>query len=267
MKRVHLALPNYGGLSTATARAVLHAAPDDSGLVVGVAPTESSLLAENHNTHLALVLNAMDAGHPPDYLAYLHSDVGPEDGWLATMVGALEDHELDVLGAVVPIKDGRGLTSTAVGRLPLWENRWHPLRRLTLAEVWALCGTFTAADAGYPGRPLLVNTGCLLLRVGPWLRNVSFTVGDRVVRQPDGRWRAETEPEDWHFSRRCFELGLRVAATRCVRLLHRGVADYPNDHPWGEWQYDQDHVWNEVTNEPVGAAGAGAGRARGGAEV
>ena len=45
----------------------------------------------------------------------LHDDVVPEAFWLDKLIAELELHSADVMSAVVPVKSGNGLTSTAVG--------------------------------------------------------------------------------------------------------------------------------------------------------
>lgn len=48
-----------------------------------------------------------------DYFAMLHADVHAEDLWLDRMVGMLDDHSLDLVSCVIPIKDSSRSTSTA----------------------------------------------------------------------------------------------------------------------------------------------------------
>ena len=236
MKSCHLCMPAYNGMSGGAARGlVLATAAGDDDHGVNLTYTENSLLAYNCNQHLALVRNQLLGGCGPDYFAVLHSDVGPEPGWLSRLVRLLEAHGLDALGVVIPIKSGEGWTSTAVGRLPLWAESWNPLFRVTLTEALRLPGVFTAADLGYPDHPLLVNTGCFVMRVDPsWFFEIYFTIRDRIHPDPEtGRHEAQVQSEDWFLSRLLFALGRRVAATRLVRVDHRGAMDFDNDRAWG----------------------------------
>ena len=93
----------------------------------------------------------------------------------------------DVVSTVLPIKDRRGVTSTAIDDP---EDEWTPLRRLTMREVHRLPETFSAqADCGYPNNALLVNTGCFVLDLRkPSVERVPRLRGirDRVRKTPDG---------------------------------------------------------------------------------
>ena len=40
--------------------------------------------------------------------------------------------------------------------------------------------------------------------------------------------------EDWYFSHRVAQEGGKVMATRILKLIHNGVADYPSDKVWGQ---------------------------------
>lgn len=157
-----------------------------------------------------------------------------------------------MVSAVVPIKDQRGLTSTAVAHES--GDPWKLDYRLTLKEAHALPETFTAADLGCPDRPLLVNSGCWVCRFDPaWTHTrdaegnliFHFEIRNRIrpTRTKDGKphFKAEVIPEDWLASRFLHKLGLRVAATRAVRLLHAGTYRFSNYEAWG-WDCDKNHV-------------------------
>lgn len=194
-----------------------------------------SLLSKNFNVLWCMLLNSMQSDDPPEYFAMLHSDVAAEPGWLDLMISILERQKLDLLSAVVPIKSQHGLTSTAVARVD--GSTWRVGQRLTMTEVYGLPPTFTSEDLG---RDLLVNTGCWVAKVGDWCKEVSFTINDRIILSPDGTYHSETEPEDWYFSRLCHDLGLRIGATRSVRIAHDGSASFRNDQPWGTHKHDSD---------------------------
>jgi hypothetical protein len=64
-----------------------------------------------------------------------------------------------------------------------------------------------------------------------------FTVND-AIQKHRGRWRALAMPEDWGASRWWAQEGLRVFATRKVRLVHYGRFGFANDSPWGTQETD-----------------------------
>lgn len=149
---------------------------DDSG---------GSLLAESFNAHWKTALNMQLAGKPVLYFAMLHDDIVPEDFWLDKLLDELERTGADIISAVVPIKDARGLTSIAIDDP---DDPWATYRRLTMKEVHGLPETFTAQDclnAGLSGgvlRPLLLNTGCWACRMDrPWRHKVHFEIHNAIA--------------------------------------------------------------------------------------
>ena len=194
---------------------------------------QGSLLAANFNGLWCSALNLCHRGQDVKYFAMLHDDIGPQDGWLDTLIEEMESKNLDVLGVVVPIKDIKGVTSTAIDG----ETTWRPKCRLTIKEVMSLPDTFTSEDIG---GPLLNNTGCWVCKFDPeWARKVHFTINDRIVfNRSTDRYEAEVEPEDWYFSRLCHELNLKIGATRKIQVTHRGAMEFVNYRPWGN-EFDQ----------------------------
>ncbi len=179
------------------------------------------------------------------HFAMLHDDVCPVSGWLDTLLDVLEEHDADAVSAVVPIKDGRGLTSTAVEGV----DEWNP-RRLTLKEVYDLPETFAEQDVG---GPLLLNTGCWVCRLDrTWCEKVAFRQQDRIVKLPDGTFAPQTKSEDWDFSRQLRLLGCKLLATRKVQLEHERP-EYTNTKPWGTWDTDRDAAFGPVatTAKPI----------------
>lgn len=167
------------------------------------------------------------------YFAMIHDDIKPQRGWLDTLVAELEHTGADIVSAVVPIKDNRGLTSTAVDDTG---DEWNP-RRLTLSEVFNLPVTFGDADVG---GPILLNTGLWVCRFDrPWCERVYFRQQDRIVRLSDGKFVPETKPEDWDFSRQVRGHGGKLLATRVVSLDHERP-EWNNKFPWGKWTRDED---------------------------
>ena len=234
MSRILLAMPSYGKETNAAGRAFWRGT---SSTDVSHQVRTSSLLALNFNMLWCELLNSLDTDTPFEYFAMLHDDCQPEDGWVDMLIEELERKRLDVLGVVSPIKDNHGLSSIATERDD--RDTWRPHARLTMHEAYLLPETFTELDIG---RPLLLNTGCWVAKVGDWCRQVYFTINDRIVRDKNGRYVPEVEPEDWFFSRLLNEMDLKIGATKRVRLKHRGETDYTNEHPWGDWHWDRHYV-------------------------
>lgn len=147
-----------------------------------------SLLARGFNGFLCEALNRRLAGENITHFVMLHDDVTPEDGWVDKLVREQLKTDYELLSVVVPIKDGNGLTSTAVSDP---HDDFQPWRRLTLHEVLTLPETFdiTNIQPRPPGSVLLVNTGCFVLDLtAPWLLGLDtdgtlatmFTVRDQV---------------------------------------------------------------------------------------
>ncbi len=181
----------------------------------------------------------------------LHDDVVPEDGWLDILLEDLIRYDADVVSAVIPIKDGLGVTSTAIDD----PTDWNVLRRLTMKEVDRLPEVFSAKDCGYPDNALLPNTGCWICRFDrPW-RNamdpqtntlkICFNIQDRIYLKDMGpdkggvRYASDVRPEDWNFGRQLHALNCKVLCTKRVKLVHQGRSDYPNQGSWGLWATDQ----------------------------
>lgn len=246
-KTAFLGMPGYQQLTGGAARGFFY--PTAGGLDVVPRYTESSLLALNMNILWCDALNLRVSGRHLDYFAMQHSDVEPQEGWLDALAGEMEARGLDVLGVVAPIKDQRGVTSTAVGR-PDGET-WRVAHRLTMTDVFRLPETFTSADVG---GPLLINTGLWVCRFdAPWVSRVHFTINDRIVySEPRKRFVPECEPEDWFVSRLFHELGLKVGCTRKVELGHRGAAVFTNARPWGTNEFDREYLTAPAVGVPFG---------------
>lgn len=234
--RVFLAMPGYGSMTAAAARAFWFACRERK-------PIHSykcgSLLAANFNMLWCEALNMQRDGVNIEYFAMLHDDMGARDFWLDTLIEELEAEQLDMLGVVAPIKDGHGLTSIALASDD--DSTWHIHGRLTMEEIHQLPETFTSHDTG---RPILLNTGCWVIRFDPAYTNrLHFTINDRIVfNKATDRYEVEVESEDWYFSRLAHENNLRIGATRKVPVAHRGAIDFGNELPWGDWSYDKEHL-------------------------
>jgi predicted O-methyltransferase YrrM len=232
-RRIFLGMPvGYGRASIHAARAFFRACKDSES-VVKYHPG-GSLLASSFNQIWCAALNAVHQGGRVDYFAMLHDDVAPEDYWLDKLIDELEAKNLDILSAVVPIKDNRGLTSMCLDRDG---SNWFPLGKLSMRDVFELPETFTSDDLGHP---LLLNTGCWVIKWNQEVcKKLHFEINDRIVFDTKlGRYLSETEPEDWFFSRQAHELGLRLGATRKVELFHFGEYAFPNHDPWGSETFD-----------------------------
>lgn len=218
---------------------------------VWLAAESGSLLAATFNMLWCHALNLVHNGERVDYFAMLHADIGPEDFWLDKLIDELEEKQLDVLGVAVPIKDTRGVTSIAVDNYP---ETWRVKCRLTLDEIFRLPETFTSDDIGYP---LLLNTGCWVCKFDmEWAKKFRFEINDRIVfNTATKQYQPENESEDWFGSRLFHEFGLKVGATRKVRLCHTGDMEFTNTSPCGAEPFDK-HIVNESIIPPVPSNGA-----------
>jgi hypothetical protein len=225
--------------------------------------TGSSLLADSFNSHWKTALNLQLNGHDVTLFAMLHNDIVPQDFWLDVLLDELDRTGADLVSTVVPIKDRRGLTSTALDDP---SDPWSVYRRLTLKELEIIPLTFSATDcahlSGGAYRPLLINTGCWVCRFDrPWRYHVHFEITNRMVfvrkngdviparryiEGDKGLFVSQVMSEDWNFSKQLSILGCDVRATRKVKLSHIGDAPYNNqDLTWGEWKHDEalSHKW------------------------
>lgn len=217
-----------------------------------VVSKQASLLALAHNELLCIALN-----NRPEitHLLIVHSDVIPEPGFICQMFNDMVECKADVLGAVIPIKDEKGLTSTAY--LPHIGSNAEDAqgryafrrRRLTLREAAGLPEIFGVQDLqalfhdNSPDGALLANTGMLLIDVrSEFIEHVHFEINDEVFRKDDGMFYADVEPEDWYFSRQLATLGAKVMVTRRVKLRHMGGVPFPNTNEWGAWEFDRTAV-------------------------
>ncbi len=232
---VFMALPHTGTVS-AEAIAGLCWASKRGHLVLS--PGKISLLATNFNQLWCEALN-YQTGPALTHFAMHHSDISAPEWWVDTLAEELERVGADVLSVVVPLKDERGLTTTAVG------SGDNSIRRLTLREVHELPETFCIDDI--PGkeenRRLLINTGLWICKfTDPWIRPPifpGFKLKDQVrLNETNGKYEALCLSEDWGISEWFHSQGLKVFATRKVAVTHYGVTGYHSDRPYGRWQTD-----------------------------
>jgi len=230
----------------------------------------SSLLADAFNIHWTTALNLQLQGVPVTRFAMVHDDIVPESFYLDKLLEILDNTDADLVAAVCPIKDPRGLTSTAIDDP---EDDWEVYRRLTMKEIHSFPETFCAADTPHPDKLLLANTGCWACRFDrPWRYQMFFEVRSKTVfvlkdrkiipttdyrEDMVGTFNNMTMPEDWNFSRQLGRLGGKVYVTRAVKLDHRGSYNYPNyDATWGDWENDKSLVKKfDLKNGPPNVRG------------
>ena len=232
MKKVLLSMPRYKSeVCMASAQAFFHACLSKAGHEVRAVSQASSLATSCFNSLWAMARNEYESGNI-DTFAMIHSDVAPPIGWLDTLLEEQERVGADVLSAVIPIKDGRGLTSTAVDDTG---DDWR-FRRLTMKQAHALPVTFTSDDVG---APLLLNTGLWVARLAPWMHETFFQVREHIRRDKSqgGLWVPSCVSEDWDFSMQCHKHGLKLAATRIVEVEHYGEHKWRSSDVWG-WDED-----------------------------
>lgn len=220
-----LAIPSYGeAIHPTTARRAWKESGETVACRRGLS---TSLLAHTFNICWTEALQAAKAGRVTHF-AMLHSDIEPVAGWVDKMGEIMERDNLDVLSVVSPIKNNKGETSTAIDT-----DYWSP-RKITMRDLESLPPTFTGEDIG---GGLLINTGCMMVD----LRNeevlatnddndleLYFEINDKIHVEDNGHMDIRVASEDWNFSRSANRLGLRVAATTEIPLLHWGHFGYSN---------------------------------------
>ena len=229
---VFLASPSYGQVESDLTIAVLQHGRN-SDLVFS--SRKSSLLANNFNTLWCQALNNQQLGF--DYFCMLHADISPQiNNWLDVLIQEIRETGVDVLSVVAPLKDGRGLTSCG------WLNKEGRVKRFTMKEIFELPETFTSESLGETERTLVMNTGLWICKWGAdqeWREKVHFEIRDNIIKTDDGKFKALTLPEDWHFSQQCANLGVKIALTRKVPIKHIGRGEFENTSVWGTCSTDQ----------------------------
>ena len=192
----------------------------------------------NHNDCWAVMLNNR-ADAKLTHFAMIHGDVIAPAGWLDTLLAEMKAAGADILGAVIPLKDTRGLTSIGIEN----PRERFGTKRLSMAEVFARPKTFTDPA-------ILLNTGLWLAKVADdkghpaeWCSKAWFSNDDDIVFRADvgpaGTWVPRFRSEDWNFFERARDAGAKCYATRVVELVH----EYPIYHTrsvWGTWAEDRD---------------------------
>jgi len=217
-----IALPTSHTGQCAAAQAIIRAHVAHPDWQIEEFESVGSLLTAGFNRAWAYALNMRERGEITHFLM-LHDDIRPrEENWLDLLFAEMESANAQVLSSIVPIKDNRGLTSTALDTDP-----WRPMR-FTMHQI------HESRPVTWTDERLLFNTGCMLVDFsGDWVTQVCFTITDRIVFEK-GEWKAYVQPEDWDFSRQCRDLGVRIAVTRAVTIEHFGGSFWPSDMVWGE---------------------------------
>ncbi len=200
--------------------------------LTGIRLVSNSLLTLCFN---ALWCEALNDRPNTTEFAMLHSDVHPvEEGWLRTLRDERRQTGCDILSAVVPIKDERGISSTA-----FMDPETGVIRRLTMKEARKLPATFDADAAGFPGQVILPNTGLWICDFAQgWVEEFCFSMADRIVKV-DGQWKPQCLGEDWGLGVWAAKRGLKVMATTKIKLFHHGDFAFP-DTAWGSWETDKE---------------------------
>jgi GT2 family glycosyltransferase len=233
---VYIGIPTYDGrvhknLTTALQKASANRHPKTTSILT------CSLLPRAFNLLYAHALNERKNG--TTHFCLLHDDVVPEPLWLDKMMEIMADQEADVLAAVIPIKDDKGLTSTALD-LPVGEGDPHwRVKRLTLSEI------YSSYESTFTHEKILLNTGLMLVDLRkPWAEKVWFAFEDQIIPDPkkSGDFMAVGISEDWFFSRKARELGAKLYATREISVTHTGSRDYSNSSAWGSLKEDGENA-------------------------
>jgi GT2 family glycosyltransferase len=213
---------------------------------------QTSLLASACNFLWCTALNGRQA-YNFKWFVLLHADIVPEEWFVDKLIAIAEQHDADLLSAIVPIKEQSGVTSTAISG----PDEFIRTTRLTMKQINHpdMPETFTVREASEfllqkhdinvpADSKLLVNTGCMVARLDrEWCSQVNFTIRDRVVQELGGIYTSQVEPEDWYFSRRVAECGGKVMATRAIKTQHIGSIPYLSNKVWGD-DVDRATVYN-----------------------
>ena len=244
MSKIYLGVPTYDGqIHYGVHRSIVSASAQPGNITSAF--VQSSALTRGFNM---LWCAALDGGF--DYFVMLHADIEVRTKrWLDILLEQLGT--ADVISAASPLKDASGLTSTGIERIDP-EAQPHTIelrqpRRLTLRELADLPSTFTAAEVatvfGLPGwtqHRLVVNTGCLVVRLDrDWTKQLVWTDGDAII-QTDGGRHVVFIPEDWQFSRTAQMLGADVLATKAVEIVHHGTSVWSS---WANYGQERDEEY------------------------
>ncbi len=245
MTHVRIGIPSYDRMMHVGLCDALLNEVSAGGPAFTVTSKASSLLAFGCNSLWCDALNGRDK---ITHFMMIHADVIPVGvGFMGKMLSEMEAQEADILSVVLPIKSQDGLTSTALLARddPLGPRRLHR-RRITMQELSQLPDTFDSDDVSrlfnlyFKDVPcLLANTGLMLVDLsGDWVEHAYFEINDTIYKNANGRFVADVEPEDWHFSRLAQKAGARIYATSKIKAQHAGHGLFPNWGAWGTTEHD-----------------------------
>lgn len=246
LPHIFLGIPNAGSCEAMMPNTITRAC--SAKVACSLQTHASSALTHNFNHLWCEALNNR-AERGLTHFAMLHSDVRClQNNWPDLLLEILEREDCDILSVIMPIKDGRGLTSVALDT-----DRWRP-RRITMHEVLlnGLPPTFGSEDVirnpamcRYAVGPVLFNTGLWICRLDrPWAEQVLFDIENKIRKTREGKFVAEFEPEDWKFARWCHKEGIKYKVTREVTAEHVGMSAFPNTYAWGSQEVDEGNIPN-----------------------
>lgn len=228
---VFVGCPSKGLIVAGQRQASLLAVAPDSKLTHTFVDSSYSILTNNFNTLYCAALNNRKAG--VTHFCMLHDDIIPESFWLDKMVRIMNENNAEILSVMSPIKNNKGITSTALdigNPIPYWTSK-----RITLHEA------YTKYPPTFTHEKLLINTGLMLINLkAPWVEQVWFENIDRIEPDPKDPTKmcVRVVPEDWNFSRKARELGAKIFATREVKIKHVGQIEWHNQEIWGTMKED-----------------------------
>lgn len=237
IEKVFVGIPSYDGrVNSGLLNAHAFASRLERSALEVMVVESGSWLTRNFNSLYASALN-MRKERGLTHFCLLHDDVCIDDPWwLDKMLDLMAKNEADVLSAIIPIKNGTGITSTAFDELVGDVGHKH-IRRLTMKEA------FEKFPSTFTDEKLLLNTGLMLIDIRKfWAENIWFEFEDRILRVSTDngpRFTAVGCPEDWNFSRKAKAAGAKLFATREIKATHLGVGKWRNHGPWGSMEVDQ----------------------------
>ena len=189
----------------------------------------SSALTYNFNALWRIVLNNRAYTH----FIMWHEDIEPVDqDWIIKLLDLADQHEADILSVVSPIKSNAQETSTALAR----GKEFGDYQRVKIDDLENLPDVFGEPELsklfGWDKgrRIILTNTGLMCVRMNrrTVLETMCFDVNNWIKRDKAGEFYHLFEPEDWKWARDAQDKGLKVLATKAIKLKHIGRMGYPN---------------------------------------
>ena len=207
-----IGIPNYSNqLPTSLTFELATMMQPSFPFIIEVKTASSSVLTHTFNVLWAHMLNNRSRF---THFLMLHDDIVPEGRWLEHMIYNMAAAKVDVLSAVVPMKDDTAFVSTAL------DKGTNDCYKLTVQECRDMGPLIEHKD-------LLINTGLMLVDLrASWIDQVVFTFVNDILLMGDGLWKATCLGEDYKFSRDVKRLGGSLAATTGVTLKHIGTKEY-----------------------------------------